>query len=79
MKLIISLIAMIASTAVNAHGEHTIEQTVVTAVHYDTSAYNRGIHSYPILVPAEVISNINIIYVDKAVGPAIYSYPTNAK
>lgn len=76
MKALLSLILLTTSNIVYAHGEHTIKQFIVSEFQYDSSAYNRGIHSYPILVPSKKLNNINILYIDKSTGSAIYSYPT---
>jgi hypothetical protein len=74
MKLsILGSIAMLVSTTVFAHGDHITEQTLVTTIQYDSSAYNRGIYSYPLIIPS-VIAKHDIIYVDSANGQAIYSY-----
>jgi hypothetical protein len=74
---ILGLMALAVSTAAVAHGEHSTKHFV--KVYYDTPAHNRGIYSYPLIVPSVLISNHNIIYVDKAHGQAIYSYPRNTK
>lgn len=70
------------SGAAWTHGDRGIGSghTKSTAVQviYDDPAYNRGIHSYPMLVPSVPIAEVDMVYVDKANGQAIYSYPTNS-
>lgn len=77
------VLAIIAATNVWAHGDHVMmdqsnshgQQNQVNEVIYDNPSYNRGIHSYPNYVKPEPWSTPEILYVDKASGQAIYSYP----
>lgn len=76
----VSLLALSSAySSAYAHGEHkifgTLESRVIEVV-YDTPAYNRGIHSYPNLVPAAPFAQLEMIYMDQAAGQAIYSYPS---
>jgi hypothetical protein len=41
---------------------------------YQPQTAHHGIYSYPASVPAEVSRSPELIYVDQAYGPAIYSY-----
>lgn len=83
VKATMIILANIATANVEAHGDHPsadrLASTQISEVIYDNPAYNRGIHGYPNLVPSVPIAKIDPIYVDKAHGPAIYSYPSNAK
>lgn len=77
---IISMIAaMAASTNLYAHGDHAtmdhVQNHQITEVLYDNPAFNRGIHSYPNYIETQQWNQQQIFYVDKASGPAIYSYP----
>jgi hypothetical protein len=82
IQTIVAIASVIASGAVSAHGDQlttaNLAKTQVVEVVYDDPAYNRGIHGYPNLVPSVPVERGNILYVDKAVGQAIYSYPRNA-
>ncbi len=76
----IAIIMVMASAAnVYAHGDHTTMDNVknqqIAEVVYDNPAYNRGIHSYPNYIESKEWNQQEIFYVNKASGPAIYSYP----
>lgn len=78
----IVVVASLFSGAAVAHGDRAVgsgqPKTAAVQVLYDDPAYNRGIHSYPMLVPSVPIATVDMVYVDKANGQAIYSYPSNA-
>lgn len=78
-KAIIIWAGVVMSSAAFAHGDRVshdyMDNTQIAEVVYDSPAFNRGIHSYPIIVPQVPIAKINGFYVDRANGPAIYSYP----
>ncbi|OAI19506.1 hypothetical protein A1507_06885 [Methylomonas koyamae] len=71
------------SGAAVAHGDRAVGSghaaSAAVQVLYDDPAYNRGIHSYPMLVPSVPIATVDMVYVDKANGQAIYSYPSNSE
>jgi hypothetical protein len=75
----IVIAAALVSTAVEAHGEHitanAIASSLVTEIVYDSPAHNRGIHGYPNPLAPVVIDEKSWIYIDKAHGQAVYSYP----
>lgn len=75
-------IAILSNTA-HAHGDSITTgnraASLVTEVLYDNPAYNRGVHSYPNPVAPKLIAKDHIVYIDKAHGQAVYSYPRNTQ
>ena len=73
------IMATAAASNVYAHGDHAtmdhVQNHQITEVLYDNPAFNRGIHSYPNYIESREWDQQKIFYVDKASGPAIYSYP----
>lgn len=82
-SIIVAALAVQSLTAglAYAHGDHIISghnTSQITEITYDHSAYNRGIHSYPVLVAPRVLNENDVVYIDRASGQAIFSYPRNA-
>ncbi|CAD6873019.1 hypothetical protein [Methylomonas fluvii] len=83
IQLAIVLTAALVSTGVQAHGDRTMSgnflSSLIAEVVYDDPSFNRGIHGYPHPLAPAVVAEKEMIYVDKAHGQAIYSYPRNTK
>ncbi|MDT4290132.1 hypothetical protein RO575_11235 [Methylomonas sp. MO1] len=83
IQVAIVLTAALVSTSVQAQGDRIASggflNSWVAEVVYDNPAHNRGIHSYPNPLAPVVVAEKDMIYVDKAYGQAIYSYPRNTK
>lgn len=82
IKIAAVIATVLMAANVHAHGDrieaHGGEAaTRIVEVVYDNPAYNRGIHGYANPVAAQTIGKVRAIYVDKAYGQAIYSYPGN--
>lgn len=83
IKSAFAIATLVLSATVHAHGDHTttdnLDKTRIGQVFYDSPAYNRGIHSYPYLVPPVPFEKGHWLYIDKSEGQAIYSYPRNTE
>lgn len=69
----IGLGALLGLIAVTAHADTNAELI------YQPHTAHHGIYGYPSSVPAEISRSPELIYVDQAYGPAIYSYRHTGK
>jgi hypothetical protein len=78
MTIFVWAINILIMQEANAHGDQIFvgdQKSLVTEITYDDPAYNRGIHSYPNLIAPRTMDENDVIYIDKANGQAIFSYP----
>ncbi|GAB6140890.1 hypothetical protein JCM14076_16190 [Methylosoma difficile] len=73
-KTIIAMIAAMTITSI-ANADTTASGTIV----YDSNAAIYSIHNSPNPVQAQVVEHAEMVYVNQANGPAIYSYPSRVE
>ncbi|MDD5321480.1 MAG: hypothetical protein PHD43_12860 [Methylococcales bacterium] len=74
---IIAVVSALTMGVLNATGIKAETAAGTSALIYNNRAYVQDIGYAPNPAPAWKVQDAEIIYVDTAYGPAIYSYPTN--